>query len=62
LVLPMIVPPLKGRGMQNDQVPSEFWRVMVTEQGLRTRHVCPGSLYQQLYLKLEEMELGSYLE
>lgn len=43
LVPPMTVPPSSGRGMQNDQDPSVFWRVMVSVQGLRTRQVWPGS-------------------
>lgn len=43
LVPPMIVPPSRGRGMQKDQVPSLFWRVIVLETGLRTRQVWPWS-------------------
>lgn len=39
----MIVPPSSGRGIQKDQDPSVFWRVIVAEHGLRTRHVWPVS-------------------
>lgn len=41
LVPPMTVPPSSGRGMQKDQDPSWFWRVIVAETGLRTRQVWP---------------------
>ncbi|QSS54657.1 hypothetical protein I7I53_02288 [Histoplasma capsulatum var. duboisii H88] len=41
-VPPTMVPPFKGRGMRNDQVPSASCCVMVLSQGFETRHVCPG--------------------
>lgn len=51
----MMVPPSSGRGMQKDQEPSVFWRVIVAGHGLRTRQVWPVVCLLAYSLKWDDM-------